>query len=168
MNYKYKNGSKILNVWRWDDDFHTKVVVDGNYDVEIQEDKAGKFFVWDERKIYINDWIRTSMRELKEKIKNGDWVTSDDLCQAILTDGIDNVRFIVPLNVTCGFGFLLDGNKTEDTLCKVVESFNREVKNNYKIRVVPVEANEKIASSRDYYTDSMISLIKEGYIKIVA
>ena len=49
------------------------------------------------------------MKELKEKIENGEWITSDDLCQAIMTDGIENVRFIVPLNTTCGFGFFLNG-----------------------------------------------------------
>lgn len=38
----------------------------------------------------------------------------------------------------------------------------------YKIVLIPVEMDESIASSRDYYTMDFVSLIKEGYIKIVA
>lgn len=107
------------------------------------------------------------MKELKEKIENGEWVTSDDLCQAIMTDGIDNVRFMVPLNTTCGL-FFLNGNEFKDTLCKVEERWNREIKQNYKIILIPVEPDESIASSCDYYTSDFVSLIKEGHIKIVA
>ena len=85
-----------------------------------------------------------------------------------MTDGIENVRFIVPMNTTCGFGLLLNGKEFKDTLCRVEERWNREVIRNYKIVLIPVEPDESIASSRDYYTVDFVSLIKEGYIKIVA
>ena len=52
--------------------------------------------------------------------------------------------------------------------CKVEERYNREVKQNYKLVVVPVEPDETIASSSDFYTSDMMSLIQSGYIKIVA
>lgn len=78
------------------------------------------------------------MKELKEKIENGEWVTSDDLCQAIMTDGIENVRFIVPLNTTCGL-FFLNANEFKDTVCKVEERWNREIKQNYKIVLIQEE-----------------------------
>lgn len=173
MIYKYKCGNEIIRVFVWDDDFHNEVSVEDtktqkSYERTIREDENGKFFTWNRNKIYLNDWIKTSMKELKEKIKNGKWVTSDDLCQAIMTDGIENVRFMVPLNTTCGFGFFLNGNEFKDTLCKVEERWNREIKQNYKIVLVPVEPDESIASSRDYYTTDFVLLIKEGYIKIVA
>ena len=172
MHYKYKCGNEVIKVWHWDDDFHTEVTVTDNksgkcYERTIREDDDGRFFTWNKNKIYLNNWIRSSMKELKEKINNKEWVTSDDLCQAILSDGIENVRFIVPLNTVCGFGFFLDGNKFKDTLCKIEERWNREVKNNYKLIVVPVEPDETVASYGDFYTSSMISLIKEGHIKIV-
>nr|DAR20305.1 MAG TPA: hypothetical protein [Caudoviricetes sp.] len=154
-------------------DFHNEVSVEDTktqklYDRTIREDENGKFFTWNRNKIYLNDWIKISMKELKEKIKNGEWITSDDLCQAIMTDGIENVRFIVPLNTTCGFGFFLNGNEFKDTLCKVEERWNREIKQNYKIVLIPVEPDENIASSCDYYTIDFVSLIEKGYIKIVA
>ena len=173
MYYRYKCGNKEIKVWIWNDDFHTEVSVTDNknnktYDRTIREDENGKFFTWNKNKIYLNNWIRTSMKELKEKIERKEKCTSDDLCQAILSDGIDNVRFVVPLNTVCGFGFFLDENKFKDTLCKIEERWNREVKQNYKLVVVPVEPDETVASSHDYYTMDMISLIQSGYIKIVA
>lgn len=84
-----------------------------------------------------------------------------------MTDGIENVRFIVPLNTTCGL-FFLNANEFKDTVCKVEERWNREIKQNYKIVLIPEEPDESIASSCDYYTIDFVSLIKEGYIKIVA
>ena len=84
-----------------------------------------------------------------------------------MTDGIENVRFIVPLNTTCGL-FFLNGNEFKDTLCKVEERWNREIKQNYKIVLIPVEPDDSVANSRDYYTTDFVSLIKKGYIKIVA
>lgn len=176
MNYRYKCGNKEISVWVWNDDFHTEVTVTSSkdnktYDRTIREDENGKFFTWDKNKIYLNDWIRTSMKELKEKVDKKEWVTSDDLCQAILSDGIENVRFIVPLNIVSARGFgisLLDGNKTKETVCKIEERYNRKVKQNYKLVVAPVETDETVANSSDFYTSDMISLIRSGYIKIFA
>lgn len=172
MHYRYKCGNEVIRVWVWNDEFHTEVTVTDNkvrksYDRTIREDENGKFFTWNKNKIYLNDWLRISMKELKEKIERNEWVTSDDLCQAILSEGIDNARFIVPLNTVCCCGFFLDGNKFKDTLCKIEERYNREVKQNYKLVVVPVEPDETVASSDDYYASDMISLIRSGHIKIV-
>lgn len=173
MTYNYKCGNEIIRAFVWNDDFHNEVSVEDtktrkSYDRTIREDENGKFFTWNRNKIYLNDWIKISMKELKEKIENGEWITSDDLCQAIMTDGIENVRFIVPLNTTCGFGFFLNGNEFKDTLCRVEERWNREIKQNYKIVLVPIDHDEGIANSCDYYTSDFVSLIKEGRIKIVA
>ena len=173
MIYKYKCGNEVIRVFVWNDDFHNEVSIEDtktrkSYDRTIREDKNGKFFTWNRNKIYLNDWIKTSMKELKEKIKNGECVTSDDLCQAIMTDGIENVRFVVPLNTTCGVELRLNGNEFKDTLCKVEERWNREVKQNYKIVFVPVKSDESIASSSEYYTMEIVSLIKNGNIKIIA
>ena len=97
-------------IFVWNDDFHNKVSVEDTktqklYDRTIREDENGKFFTWNCNKIYLNDWIKISIKELKENIENGEWVTSYDLCQAIMTDGVENVRFIVPLNTRCGLFF---------------------------------------------------------------
>lgn len=171
MIYKYKCGNEIIKVFVWNDDFHTEVTIEDtkthkSYDRTIREDKNGRFFTWNRNKIYLNDWIKISMKELKEKIEKDEWITSDDLCQAIMTDGIENVRFMVPLNTT--WGLFLNGNEFKDTLCKVEERWNREIKQNYKIVLIPEEPDDSVASSCDYYTMDFVSLIKEGVIKIVA
>lgn len=172
MIYKYKCGNEIIRVFVWDDDFHNEVSVEDtktqkSYDRTIREDENGKFFTWNRNKIYLNDWIKISMKELKEKIENGEWITSDDLCQAIMTDGVENVRFIVPLNTRCGL-FFLNRNEFKDTLCKMEERWNREIKQNYKIVLIPVEPDDSVANSADYYIEAFVSLIKCGNIKIVA
>ena len=171
MIYKYKCGNEIIKVFVWNDDFHTEVTIEDtktqkSYDRTIREDKNGRFFTWNRNKIYLNDWIKISMKELKEKIEKDEWITSDDLCQAIMTDGIENVRFMVPLNTK--WGFFLNGNEFKDTLCKVEERWNREIKQNYKIVLIPEKPDDSVASSCDYYTTDFVSLIKEGIIKIVA
>lgn len=171
MIYKYKCGKEIIKVFVWNDNFHTEVTIEDiktqkSYDRTIREDKNGRFFTWNRNKIYLNDWIKISMKELKEKIEKDEWITSDDLCQAIMTDGIENARFIVPLNTMCGL--FLNGNEFKDTLCKVEERWNREIKQNYKIVLIPEEPDNSVACSCDYYTTDFVSLIKEGHIKIVA
>lgn len=173
MTYKYKCGKDIIRVWVWADERPEVTVSNAHnktFNRSIREDENGKFFTWNKNKIYINDWIRTSMKELKEKIERNEFVTSDELCQAILSDGIDNARFIVPLSVVSlsVFGItIFDGNEFKDTLCKIEENWNREVKHNYKLTLVPVEPDETVERSREFYTSDMIQLIREGIIKII-
>lgn len=172
MMYKYKCGEEIINVFVWSDDFHKEVTIHDKklYERTIREDGHGKFFTWNRNKIYINDWIKTSMKELKQKFDNDERVTSDDLCQAIMSDGVENVRFIVPMDVVTARAFglcIVDGNKHKDTLCKIDERWNREVERNYKIVLVPVYSDDEVIREEDYYTSDLIDLIKHGHIKIV-
>jgi hypothetical protein len=174
MYYKYKCGNEIIEVWVWSDDRPELTVYDNktnkSFKRSIREDEKGKFFMWNKNKIYLNDWIRISMKELKEKIDRNEFVISDDLCQAILSDGIDNVRFIVPLNVVSlrMFGITMyDNSEFKDTLCKIEEGWNREVRQNYKLTLVPVEPDETVERSREFYISDMIQLIQEGIIKII-
>lgn len=174
MYYKYKCGDEVIRVFVWslDDDFHKEITVEDNkrkrhYERTIRKDEKGKYFTWNKNKVYLNDWIRISIKELKKKVINGERISADELTQAILTEGIDNVRFIVPLNTVSVTGFFLNGNEFKSTLCKVVETPISKVATNYKITVMPVEADETVASSRTFYTSDMASLIQDGHIRIV-
>lgn len=175
MDYKYNCGNEVIRVWVWNDDFHTEVSVTDNktnktYERTIREDEGGKFFTWNKNKIYLDNWIRITMKELKDKIDSKEWCTSDELCQAILTDGVDNVRFIVPFNTismrVLGLP-LADGDNFKDVLCKINEEYLHDVKQNYKLTLIPVEPTEDIISCREFYISDMFSLIKSGHIKIV-
>lgn len=173
MMYKYKCGKEIINVFVWNDDFHKEVTVHDKklYKRTIREDEHGKFFTWNRNKIYLSNWIRTSMKELKQKIDNDEWVTSEDLCQAIMSDGVRNVRFIVPMDVEVArlldYLYIADSSKRKDTLCKIDERWNREVKQDYKIVLIPVYPDDKVVREEVYYTSDLIDLIKNGSIKIV-
>lgn len=175
MFYKYNCGKEIITVWVWNDNYHNDVIVTDNitrksYNRTIRENTNGKFFTWNKNKIYIDNWIKISMRELKEKIKKKEWCTSDELCRAILTEGIENVRLNVPMNIISMKIFdipLADGNQFKKTLCKIEERYNYEVKNNYKLTVTPVNSDESVSKYSDFYTTDMLSLIQDGIIEIV-
>ena len=163
MNYKYKCGDEKIKVWVWGDNYHKSVTItdrrkDESIEEVIREDEKGQFFMYNSHKIYLNDWIRISMLELKEKVEHTGFITSDELCQAILTDGIDRARFIVP--------FKTKSNNFKDVLCKVEERYNREVKENYKLVLVPVEPDNSVSKYEEFYTMDMTSLIEKGIIKI--
>lgn len=171
MEYKFKCGEEIIDVEIREENYLNLVNVKNgkhgfSFEREIQEDEKGKFFIYHENKIYLNDWIKTSMKEFKERVDKGECVNSNDLCLAILSDGIDNVRFIVPLNTRCSL-FLLNGEEFKKVLCKIVESYNREIKTCYKISVVRVEEDESVSSGRDYYMETFLDFIKEGIVEIV-
>lgn len=171
MYYKYKCKDEIIKVWVWNTTYHKEVTVHTDkkpYDRTIREDSKGKFFTWNKEKIYLNDWVRMTMKELKEKIDRDEWVVSDDLTQAILTDGVENVRFECPLNpidFVIGGVALCNASESVRTLCKVTEK-RYKVENNYKLTVVPVDENLMVGSN-NYYISDMIGLIKDGHIKIV-
>ena len=171
MRYKYRCGTDVIDVFRWNDDERPvnvyDYISDRSLNRSVREDKFGKFFTWNKTKIYLDDYIRISIKDFAERVKNKEWVTSDELCQSILSEGVDNVRFIVPFNTVCCGGWFLEGDKFKDVECKIVEEFNREVKNAYKIHLVPVVKDDTVASSRDFYVSDFCSLIQSGIIKIV-
>lgn len=63
--------------------------------------------------------------------------------------------------------YIADSSKRKDTLCKIDERLNREVKQDYKIVLVPVYPDDKVVREEVYYTSDLIDLIKNGSIKIV-
>ena len=164
MYYKYHCADKIINVFRYGDISHNVVLVrvDQNeivkaYISEIKKDEKGEFFIWQQNKIYLNDWIKSSMKDFKRMMENKENVTTSDLCQAILSDGVENVRFEVPMNPSSDEGYI----------CKIEEKLDRKVEQNYKIVLVPVHKDENIVSSIEYYINDLLGLIEEDLIKII-
>lgn len=105
------------------------------------------------------------MKELKKKIKNGEHVTGSDLCQAIMSDGIENVRFLIPsiyLNSIMYDNFPVE----EYTLFKIEERWNRNVNQCYKLILVPAKSNNSVPYYEDFYVTSLLQLIKARKIKI--
>ena len=176
MIYQYKlKNNKIISVFVSNDDFSTVVdIYEKNKTIELKiksdNNNNKKYFVYKKEKVYLDNWIKSSMKELKEKVDQGKKIYSDELCRAILSDGVNNVRFLAPFNVVqasfLGIS-LLDGSNFEFVKARIVEEFNREIKNNYKIKLIPEEQNENISSSHDFYTSDFAQLINNGVIKII-
>lgn len=169
MRYNYKCNGKILQVWSWDDDFHKDVSIqmkDKEVNKPILNDVNGKYFVWDNTKIYLNNYISYSLVELDSKLKNDEWVTDDNFVQSIIHDGIENTRFFVPMHPLEGIRGLVTftSSSTPEILveCRIDET-RYKVKEGYKITLRAINP----AFGQDhYYTCDLLSLIKSGHIFI--
>ena len=169
MTYQYNCNGKVIDVWRWGDiNMDNVSVFDGKaYERSIHEDENGKFFTWNKTKIYLDDWIRSSMKDLKDRVDNNEWITSEDLCKAILSDGVENVRFSIPVNNHDQLDLSDNPENCKDVLFMIKEEFNREVVNNYKVKLYIVDQDESNKKYRDFYTDDLVHLIRDHCVKIV-
>lgn len=149
MYYTYLCNGEKIRVFQWN--FKGRGVTvdyDGNdYDVPILTDNCGKYFIWKDVKIYLDDFIKISIEELKDKMKeNKYWLTDEYLVTTILSEGVDHVGFVL---------------KETNTLYKIDES-RYPVKNNYKITLV---APDK--SYHNFYTMDFAYMVMDGIFDIV-
>lgn len=177
MTYIYECGNETISVWRTNDDVvAVEMYKDGHYrDYKrtVHEDENGKFFTWNHEKIYLDNFKKISIKSVKEKFENGDWVTDSELCQAILSEGIDKVRFIIPMSVVdCrinynGYGLVATNpNNRVNKVCHIVEDFNRKVSDNYKLRLY-ADDEDMAVTYEDYYVSDLVGSLRSGYIQIV-
>lgn len=98
MNYKYRCKNEIIEV-NVDEENKTAVVFYKGREGcprTIIEGNDGKFFTWNRQKIYLNDYITISMKELKQRVEKDERISKLDFDIAIFNDGIENVRLMVP------------------------------------------------------------------------
>lgn len=169
MTYHFDCNGKDLRVFCWNDEWHTDVSVETEHksvDKPILKDDAGKYFVWDNTKIYLDKYKSISLKELDSKLHNDEWLTEDDFTQAILHDGIENVRFFVPMHPLEGIAEFVTftSSTTPEYLieCKIDET-RYKVKEGYKITL---KAINPAFGWDHYYTCDLFSLIKSGHIFI--
>ena len=171
--YTLKNG-KDFKAWRTDLTDSNKVidVYDENsreYKRSLREDETGKlFFTWNKEKFYLTDYKKITIEDLKKKIEADEWITDDELCQAIQNTGVDKVKFIVPMAVVDARVFGLVSIKVGEYLnkiCHIVESFNRMVANNYKLDLYPDVPDENVTSHETYYTVDLVSALRSGRVQ---
>ncbi|MFF2531281.1 hypothetical protein ACFVS2_20475 [Brevibacillus sp. NPDC058079] len=140
----------------------------GNATKRVHTDQQGKrYFVWNSTRMYLEFLKDYTMKKIKDMIEKGEHVTDKELVLAIINDGIENVRFIVPCFKRSGadiFGFGIFTSETEDVLCKVSEH-RYKVKDQYKLTLVPENPNPMV-SSRDFYTMDFMGLLRAGIIKM--
>ena len=98
MNYKYRCKNEIIEV-NVDEENKTAIVFYKGREGcprTIIEGNDGKFFTWNRQKIYLNDYITISMKELKQRVEKDERISKLDFDIAIFNDGIENVRLMVP------------------------------------------------------------------------
>ena len=177
MIYKYDCGDEIIDVFRSNNEFSNKVSVETykngkymSYDRTIREDDLGKFFTWNKKKIYLDNFKKISIQTIKDKLANDECITDDELCQAIMSEGMENIRFIVPMmSVSSRFMGLTTCDPTNriEKICHIEEGFNRKVSDCYKFTFVPDEYDGNTCSKEDKYVIDIISSLQSGDIKIL-
>ena len=92
MTYLYDCGNEVIRVWR-NNLCEDTVCIETNdnskyreFKRSVREDDKGKFFTWNKNKIYVNNFKKISIQSIKDKLANDEWVTDDELCQAILIE----------------------------------------------------------------------------------
>ena len=111
------------------------------------------------------------MSVLEQRVKNGEFITDDDLYQSIKTDGVSNVRFEVPMSVVSARAFglaLVDSNNRVDVTCKINDSSEYDIDDGYKVNLIPADRNvADDVTSEIFYLSDFTSSIRSGYIKIL-
>lgn len=137
------------------------------YSVVPYEDEKGQYFVWKDQKVYFNDWIRMPLESFLKRIESdASSVRSNHLCYAILTEGIDRIVFEAPFYTVTGDLFI-DTTSRKMVKCKIKESYCHEVKDNYKLNLVPLEKDNSICDKKSYYVVDLLQDIKEKKVKIM-
>lgn len=169
MYYKYNINGTIHTVYRSPFNKNNVNVYKGTkeYTCNIIDNE---YFVYNGTKVFLDDYIRLTLSDLLEKISNNDIITRDDICNVIMTEGIDNIYFTIPMNTVSvqvyGIGFA-NVHDTVDKRC-VVDEREYAVKDGYKMgfRVCDEDYDGTTIQYRSFYADDLASLINNRQIKI--
>lgn len=147
-----------------------EVRIPGQRDVQSvvpYEDSKGKFFKWNGVKVYFNDWIRMTLKDFLKKLeKDASEVKTSHLCYVLLTEGVDRIVFEAPFYKTSG-DFFVDTSNRKVVKCKIKESYCHEVRDNFKLNLVPLEKDDSICDKMGYYVVDLLRDIKDKKIKIM-
>lgn len=181
MTYIYECGDKDIYVWR-NSEISDTVTIDNNENGKfteskcpIVEDDKGQFFTYNNHKIYLDDYKRISIDYIKYKISRDERITDSELCQAIMSEGIDSVRFLVPMspidmkvNIGNRSIIAIDPSKNKiNKVCHIVEEFNRRVEDCYKLKLYSDDGDDTVERYIDWYITDLVSSLMSGYVKIV-
>ena len=171
MHFKYNVNGKIIRTWYGY--FKDTVDIENQKGktvarLPIKSDDKGKYFIYDDQKVYKDDFIKVSFEDFIAAVKNND-AFDDTFSIMLLSEGIDKIQLEVPMNTISGpvvFGICFaDGDNFKNKLCRITER-EHKIEDNYKIEVEVIENDNTTIAHRSFYTSDMISLIKNGHIKI--
>ena len=114
-----------------------------------------------------------TLKDIKEMLVNGTTFSDQDLCDAILNEGVENVRFLVPLRAVKSRSSIIpslveiDNDKRIDTECFIVETDRRMVEDCYKIIFEPVNFTGQTIINEEFYVSDFVSMLRRGEAKIL-
>ena len=167
----YEINGKVFRVWVGKYSFYASVYdsAGNEHERKIHEDETGKYFSYGGTKVYLENWIRISFDEFIQKLKaENQYVFKYDLVNMILTEGIDKLRFTIPMDVVTGriFGITMsDGTSFKDKICVIDES-RHKLEDTYKIGVHVEDYDETTRYYDDFYLEDFLSMIERGQINI--
>lgn len=167
MNFVFNDGKSDFNVWL--SSFSDTATVNSSYKRGIRTDDNGRFFTWNKKKFYLDDFKKIHINQIKEKINKKEWFSDDELCQAIICTGVDNVKFNVPMSVVdfSVMGLTLaNPSKTITKKCHIVESFGKMVHDGYKLDLYVDNYDGSTVRHESYYTLDLVGLLRSGHITI--
>ena len=177
MNYTFNTGDKKINTWISFESYNDSVSI---YNEEGKEVAVAKLhnntegdLVFDHNGLEIpfRTFECVSMAEIKRMIEAGERVFESEFAQAIIHDGMHNVRFgvdmPVPDMIFPGTSIAIVGDKTQKCACKLVEEYLNMPHDKYKLKVEAVDENAARVCRDRYYMSDFLSLIKSGHIDIL-
>lgn len=114
-----------------------------------------------------------TLKNIKEMLVNGTTFSDQDLCDAIINEGVENVRFLVPLRAVKSRSSIIPGvveidtDNRIDTECVIVEKDRRRVEDCYKIVFEPVNFTGQTLRDEEFYVSDFVSMLRKGEAKIL-
>lgn len=172
MHFKYNINGTIIRTWYGY--FKDSVDIEDNTDKTIAKlpvvsDNNREYFIYNGQKVYKSDFVKVSFEDFMNAVKEN--MAFDNMFTTmIMSEGLDNIQFEVPMNTITGLhifdiGFA-NGDKFINKTCRIIER-EHKVEDNYKIEVEVIDPDETTISHRSFYISDMISLIRSGHIKIM-
>lgn len=178
MYYKYNthNGEvrAFISLDSFNDSVHIYAGDNTEYSTNLYNNKSGELaFNYEGEEILFKDFIKTSMSEIRQKIYDKELVFSNELMQAIICDGIDNVRFRmdmrVPDMIIPEMGIALCGEKKKACVCSLVEEYLHMPHESYKLSFMAVAEpkSEVVTCKEKMYADDFASMLCDGFYEIL-
>lgn len=196
MHVKFNMDGSVVEGWlmmashRQDISFSNETSDDGveQYHTVTWDDTGFAKFIYKGREMYVHDMCKLSMAELASRVSSNTetddesesrQISSTDLATGILSDGFENVRFLIPLRIPSvakvGNKVSVKAGEIVECVCKLKRGFNVEPHECYRLcfEVESDKSLEGLITCTDVEFDykpkmsDVLDGIKSGRVKIL-
>lgn len=135
---------------------------------DVYKDANGHYFDFDGHRYYTQDCQKYSCKEFLEDIENKKPVYDNEFYQMIISEGLDNIVFSIPMLVNAYMlpgGFTIRGDKSIPVDCHI----NKNTFSIFYAGTLDFVADDLATPTQttDHYTVSdLVKLIKDNYITV--